>query len=165
MDDNESILAELKKISAWADSQRRITKWSLVTVVILLAAMLVFAVFWEMHEKANLEAATVLPKAEDMTWGDVDSNIRRANADEAIRIGEELIQKMPNYAEGHRRLASAYLAAGKIEQAREHFVQAFHLFPSDENEKLVTAIDKRIKEGTTQLAKEKRRALISPKDR
>jgi tetratricopeptide (TPR) repeat protein len=165
MDDNESILAELRKISAWAESQRRMTKWSLVIVVVVMAVTLAFAVLWELHEKTSLEATTALPKAEDMTWGDVDSNVRRANPDEAIRIGEELIQKMPNYAEGHRRLASAYLAAGKVEQAREHFVQAFHLFPSEENEKLLAAIEKRIKEGTAQLTKEKRRALVSPRDR
>jgi len=30
MDDNESILAELRKISAWADMQRKMTKWSLL---------------------------------------------------------------------------------------------------------------------------------------
>jgi len=82
------------------------------------------------------------------TWSDVDSHIRHAEFDEAIRIGEELIQKTPQYPEGHHRLASAYLAAGKTEQAREHYAQAFHLFPSEDNEKFLIAIEKRIKEGS-----------------
>jgi hypothetical protein len=30
MNDNEAILAELKKIAAWAEMQRKLTKWSLV---------------------------------------------------------------------------------------------------------------------------------------
>jgi len=47
---------------------------------------------------------------------------------------------------GGLRLAAAYLAAGKIEKAREHYAQAFHLFPSEENEKVLVAIDRRIKE-------------------
>ncbi len=84
------------------------------------------------------------------TWSDVDSHIRHAEFDEAIRIGEELIQKTPQYPEGHHRLASAYLAAGKTEQAREHYAQAFHLFPSEDNEKFLIAIEKRIKEGSPQ---------------
>ena len=54
------------------------------------------------------------------------------------------------YPEGHQRLASAYLAAGKTEQALQHYAQAFQLFPSEENEKLLIAIDKRIKQGNPQ---------------
>ena len=86
-------------------------------------------------------------KAETPTWTDVDWNVRRGKLDEAVRIGEELIQNTPQYPEGHHRLASAYLASGKIEQAREHYAQAFRLFPSAENEKSLSAIDRRIKEG------------------
>jgi len=43
-------------------------------------------------------------------------------------------------------LAGAYLAAGKIEKAREHYAEAFRLFPSEENEKLLIAIEKRSKQ-------------------
>jgi Flp pilus assembly protein TadD len=54
----------------------------------------------------------------------------------------------PNAAspdEAKRRLAGAYLAAGNIEEARNHYREAFRLFPSEENEKLVTAMEKRRK--------------------
>ena len=53
--------------------------------------------------------------------------------------------KTPLYPEAHRRLAGAYLAAGDIEKARQHYAEAFRLFPSEENEKLLAAIDRRIK--------------------
>lgn len=51
----------------------------------------------------------------------------------------------PQDPEDHRRLAAVYLAAGKIEKARKHYAEAARLFPSEENERLLTAINKRIK--------------------
>ena len=53
---------------------------------------------------------------------------------------------MPEYPDGHFRLAQAYLAAGKTEKAREHGAAAVRLFPSEEHEKFLAALDKRIKE-------------------
>jgi tetratricopeptide (TPR) repeat protein len=147
MNDDESILAELRKISAWADMQRKITKWWFIAVAILVPAMIAFAIIMENRLNTGLEHVQSPKKAEDLTWYDVDSNIRHAKLDEAIRIGEELMARMPYYVEGHQRLASAYLAAGKINQAKEHYEQAYRLFPSQENEKLLIAMEKRIKEG------------------
>src|SRR6267142_6595537 len=150
MNDDESILAELRKIGAWADMERKITRWSLIAVAVAVPAMIVIGIVMEHRLNRSMEDLTAPAKSEKPTWSDVDWNIRRAELEEAIRIGEALIQKTPQYPEGHHRLASAYLAAGKIEKAREHYAQAFHLFPSEENEKLLIAIDKRIKEGNPQ---------------
>ena len=150
MNDNEKILAELQKIGAWADMQRKITKWSFIVIGVLIPAMIVFGIIMEKRLQTGMEAVSSNEKPEKPDWSDVDWKTRRGNFDEAIRIGEELIQRMPQYPEGHHRLASAYLATGKTEQARQHYAQAFRLFPSEENEKLLIAIDKRIKEGNLQ---------------
>jgi cytochrome c-type biogenesis protein CcmH/NrfG len=150
MNDNESILAELRRIGAWADMQRRITKWSLIAVAVLVPALIVFGIVMENRFSASMEEAHSPEKAAKPSWNDVDWNIRRADPDEAIRIGEGLIQKMPQYPEGHLRLASAYLAAGRAEKAREHYAEAFRLLPTEENGKLLAAIDRRIKEGNPQ---------------
>jgi len=146
MNDNESILAELRKISAWADMQRKITKWAFIAIAVLIPAMIIFGIVMEKRLTADVENISSAEKPEKPGWSDVDWKIRRTEFDEAIRIGEELIQRTPQYPEGHHRLASAYLAVGKTEQAREHFEQAFRLFPSEENEKLLIAMEKRIKE-------------------
>jgi tetratricopeptide (TPR) repeat protein len=147
MNDNEKILAELQKLGAWADLQRRITKWSFIVMAILIPALIVFGIMMGKRFQTSMEEVSSGEKPEKPDWGEVDWKTRHGNFDEAIRVGEELIQGMPQYPEGHHRLASAYLAAGKIEQAREHYAQAFRLFPSEENEKLLIAIDRRIKEG------------------
>ena len=150
MNDNETILAELRKIGAWADMQRKITKWSFIAVGVFIPALIVVGIVMEKRLNTSLDDIRAPDKPETTTWSDVDWNIRRAKLDEAIRIGEELIQRTPQYPEGHARLASAYLAAGKIEPAREHYAQAFRLFPSEENQRLLTAIDKRMKDGNPQ---------------
>ena len=142
MNDNEPILSELRKISAWADMQRKATKWSLIVVVIFIPAMALFGVVMEHRLKTTLEDTGSSQKPD---WYDVDQNVRHGDFEKAIRIGEELILKTPQYPDAHRRLAGAYLAAGKTEKAREHYAEAFRLFPSEENEKLLIAMDRRIK--------------------
>ena len=148
MNNDEQILTELRKLSAWADRQRKMTKWSLIFVAVFVPALIVFAVLMEQREKTQLEGVAS-EKTPD--WYDVDQNVRRGDFDKAIQVGEKLILKTPQYPEAHRRLAGAYLAAGNIEKASEHYTEAFRLFPSEENEKLVVAIEKRMRAGSPQL--------------
>ena len=143
MNNDEAILAELRKISAWADMQRKVTKRSFIFIAVFVPALIIFAIVMEKRLDTSLEEVRAPDKAEKPVWSDVGWKTRRGDFEEAIRIGEELLKKTPQYPEGHHLLASAYLAAGKVEQAREHYAQAFRLFPSEENEKMLIAIDKR----------------------
>lgn len=139
---DHDVLAELRKISAWADLQRKMTKWllgflaGLVPITILL--------FMAINRLPNLTPASD-PSPHATDWYDVDRSVRMGDFEKAIAIGEELILKMPQYPEAHERLGRAYLAAGKVEKAKEQFAEAFRLFPSEENEKLLSAIEKRIR--------------------
>jgi len=132
VNDNESILTELRRIASWADMQRKMTKWSRIFVAVFIPAMIVFGVLMERRVKTSIEDIVPAKKA---AWYDVDQSVRDGDFDKAIQIGEELILRTPQYPEAHRRLASAYLAAGKVKKAREHYAEAFRLFPSEENEK------------------------------
>lgn len=147
MNNDESILAELRKISAWTDMSRKATKWMLIFFAVFIPAFIVFAVLVEQHRSKTREDAKALEKHD---WYDVNQSIHTCDFDKAIRIGEELIKKSPQYPEGHYRLAAAYVAAGKIKEARAHYAEAFRLFPCEEYEKLLIAIDKRIKEENPQ---------------
>jgi tetratricopeptide (TPR) repeat protein len=139
---NDEILAELRKISAWADLQRKITRWSLIFLALLVPVAIGIGILMEQHLKTDLES-NISPHQPD--WYDVDLNVRQGNFEQAIAVGEELILRTPQYPEAHQRLAKAYLAAGKLEKAKEHFAEALRLFPSEENEKLLDAIEKRVK--------------------
>jgi tetratricopeptide (TPR) repeat protein len=139
---NEEILAELRKISAWADLQRKMTKWSLIFLAVFVPVVIGVFILLDRHLKTDVES-TLAPQRSD--WYDVDRNVRLGDFEKAITIGEGLIQKTPQYPEAHERLARAYLAAGNPEKAKEHYAEAFRLFPSEENEKLLSAIEKRVK--------------------
>ena len=139
MNNDEQILAELRKISAWADLSRKMTKWSMIFLAIFIPAMVLLAFLLD-HE-----VKTTVAQLDASTWYDVDRDVRAGNYEKALKLGEELIQKTSLDPDAHRRLANAYLAAGKIDKAREHFAEAVRLFPSEDNEKLLAAIDKKIK--------------------
>jgi tetratricopeptide (TPR) repeat protein len=138
----DDVLAELRKISAWADSQRKMTKWLLASLAGLVPIAIVILMLINRLPNLNPGSNTSPPAAD---WYEVDRNVRMGDFEKAIATGEELILKMPQSPEAHARLARAYLAAGKLEKAKEHFAEAFRLFPSEENEKLLNAIEKRIR--------------------
>jgi len=142
MKDTEEILAELRKISAWANLQRKATKWSLIFAAIFIPVVIGGGVWMEQREKTNLESR--IP-SQPPDWYEVERNVRLGDFEKAIAIGEELLLKTPQYPEAHHRLAGAYLASGNLEKAKQHYAEAFRLFPSEENEKLLSAIEKRIK--------------------
>jgi tetratricopeptide (TPR) repeat protein len=139
---NDEVLAELRKISAWAEFQTKVTKRALtfMAFAILVGIGVVIFVTRDLNTKVESKMSVQTPD-----WSDVDRNVREGDPDKAILIGEELIAKTPQYWKSHERLANAYLAAGKVDKAKEHFATAFRLFPSEENEKLLSAIEKRIK--------------------
>jgi tetratricopeptide (TPR) repeat protein len=142
MNNDEPILEELRKISAWADIQRKITKWSFISIAIIIPALIVFGVLMDRRLDKTLRD---IGSEETPDWYDVDQSVRRGEFDKAIELGEKLIVKTPHYPEAHRRLAGACLAAGHLENARHHYAEAFRLFPTEENEKSLAAIDRRIK--------------------
>jgi tetratricopeptide (TPR) repeat protein len=139
---NDPVLAELRKISAWADWQRQTTRRSLVFWAALVSVAIGAAVLLERDLKTNL-GSHLSPQPPD--WYEVDRQVHRGEFEKATVLGEELIAKTPQYPEAHLRLAGAYLAAGNLEKAREHYAEAFHLFPSEENEKLLSVIEKRVR--------------------
>lgn len=149
MNETEQLLTELRRISAWTDLQRKITKWSAIAVCVFIPSLIVFAVVMDSHFQTRLKDINAPEPPRKLAWTDVDYCIRRGEPDEAIKIGQELIRKTPLYPDGHHRLALAYLEAGKVQEAREHFAEAFRLFPTDENERLLKAIEKRRASGET----------------
>lgn len=141
MNDNDALLAELRKISAWADMQRKMTKWSLVFLAVFVPGMILSAIALEQRMKNRIDAPRDPSNA---TWYDVQQHVRQGEFDPAIRIGKALVQQAPHDPDGHVRLGSAYLAAGDVAQARERFAEAARLFPTAENQDRLKAVDERI---------------------
>ena len=138
---SDEILAELQTISASADLQRKSAKWTLVFLTLYLPIVMGIFLLIDRQLKTNVES-NLPPHQSD--WSDVDHNIRQGDFEKGTAIGEELILKTPQSADAHEHLAKAYMAAGNLEKAKEHYAEAFRLFPSEENEKLLTTIEKRM---------------------
>ena len=143
MNDSEQILAELKKIAAWTDMQRKMTKWSLIFVAVFVPAIILLAIVIDTRFKKKLEH---IKTTQELTWYDVDRNLRNGKQDEAIRIGQELIQRAPLSPDGHIRLANAYLTIGDVTNANTHYTEAVRLFPSEDYQKLLNALTKRMEQ-------------------
>ena len=138
---SDEILAELRNISVLADLQRKTTRRSLIFLTLYLPA--VMGIFMLFDRQLNTNLGTN-PPAHQSDWSDVDRNVRQGDFDKGIAIGEELLLKTPQSAETHEHLAQTYLAAGNLEKAKEHYAEAFRLFPSEENERLLSAVERRI---------------------
>ena len=143
MNDNEPILTELRKISAWAEMQRKATKWSLICMAVAIPIVIIVGIVLEHQLQTGIE--DLASDEQKLDWYDVSSNVRVGDYEKAIRIGEQLIQKTSQDPDAHEQLAEAYLAAGKLEKAKENYAEAYRLFPSDRNAKLLGAISARIK--------------------
>jgi hypothetical protein len=146
MNDTEAILAELRKISAWAEMQRKLARRTLVGLAILVPVMIILFAFLGLN---------IIPSVSDSTshlkfdWYDVDQKARAGDLAKAVGMGEQLALKEPQSPEVHRRLADVYLAAGKLQEAREQYAEARRLFPTEQNSALLMAIDQRIKDETS----------------
>jgi hypothetical protein len=55
MNDNEALLTELRKISAWADLQRKVMKWTLLVMAIAIPAVIVIGVLMEHRAEKTVE--------------------------------------------------------------------------------------------------------------
>jgi len=137
---DDELLANVKKVAAWADMQRKMTKWSLLFVLLFIPAMVVFAVTME-HCSEKRKARI---RASGESWSDVYGASCDGHVEKAIRIGASLIQKTPGYEAGHSRLAFLYLTAGDLTRAEHHFEEAHRLFPSHENRGNLEAVRRRI---------------------
>jgi tetratricopeptide (TPR) repeat protein len=145
MNQDELILAELRKISAWTESQRKNTKRTFIVVAILIPSLLILAiVFTEKAEKDLQSKTDAILKPASPRWYQVTEKVQAGDFEEAIRLGEQIIIKTPLYPRAHEELADAYLAAGRLEKAREQYAETFRLFPSEQNRNSLAAINRRI---------------------
>lgn len=140
---DDKILKELKKISSWAEHQKKISKWSLIILAICIPIIIGVAIFTDYYFK-NIIDDFKTETTDKFSWYDVSCRTRSGEIDEAISIAEELINITPNYPKGHTKLGFLYLTSGNLIKTKKHFKEAYRLFPSTENKENLNAILKRI---------------------
>ena len=127
-DINQEILVELRKIRTIG---RRMCY--LIAVFIILCAVPGFR-YGLSHGSAS--------------WEQVTSAMRRQNFPAALSMAQSLVRSQPDSYYGHSYLGYIYLAMDDVTNAEVQYSRAYQLFPSEENEKNLAAVRKRMATGS-----------------
>lgn len=131
-DVNQRILNELRLI-------RRTSNFALVVCAVVAIGAVIFL---------PLRSRPLSPRPPAQTptdsWEAVRTAIDQIDYDKASVIAERILRRYPNDYYGYSYLGSIALAADRLEEAERHFARAYELLPSEENEKMLRAVRKRI---------------------
>jgi cytochrome c-type biogenesis protein CcmH/NrfG len=128
-DSNQCILTELRLL-------RRTSNIALVVCVALVVGV---AIYLPVRYSSGRPAQT-----QSDSWEAVRTAIDHIEYDKASAIAERILKRYPNDYYGYASLGGIALAADRIDEAERHFARAYELLPSEENEKMLRAVRKRI---------------------
>ena len=120
-DINQAILAELRKL-------KRI--FYAMLVVFILACIPAFIAGFT-HDSSD-------------SWERVTTAMRHQNFPAALSMAQALVRQQPDYYYGHAYLGAIYLAMGDVTNAEVQYSRAYQLFPNEESQKDLAAIQKRM---------------------
>jgi cytochrome c-type biogenesis protein CcmH/NrfG len=123
-DINQEILAELRKL-------KRI--FYAMLVVFFLACILPFIV-GPTHDSSD-------------SWDRVTTAMRHQNFPAALSMAQSLVRQQPGHSYGHAWLGAIYLAMNDVTNSEVEYSRAYQLFPSEEYEKDLAAVRKRMAAG------------------
>ncbi len=128
---NAQILVELKRLNKLTF---RGIIWTIIALVVVLGYFAIRVHSWSSSHK---ETGT--------TWYNYYRNdMERLDYDQAITHTKAFVNKAPSYYYPHACLGVAYSAKGDFENAKKEFETAYALWPSDDNEKNLKIVEKRI---------------------
>lgn len=80
------------------------------------------------------------------SWSSVDTAMRQQDFSKALAEAQALVAQQPNYYYGQAYLGVIYLAMGDLTNSEAHYKRAYELFPTEESEKDLAAVRKRMAE-------------------
>ena len=78
------------------------------------------------------------------SWQGVTTAMQQQDFPKALSMARVLVASQSDYPYGHAYLGSIYLATGDITNSEAEYSLAYQLFPSEESEKDLAAIRKRL---------------------
>lgn len=133
------ILAELRQ------QTQKLTQynWIGLACIILLVVVLGFYVYARQRMSPR-------PQHQEQggppSWSQVEQAMDRLEHQRALSLAKPLVERSPHYDYGYSFLGSIYLALGDTKQAESQYARAYELFPSEDNEKNLQAIRKRLEQ-------------------
>ncbi|MGB7746540.1 MAG: hypothetical protein WBN75_04555 [Verrucomicrobiia bacterium] len=122
-DINQEILTELRK-------PRRSNQ----TVVFVACFVLIVVTFISRQK----------PSSQEHSWTAVDTAMKQLDYPKALYLTQANVARHPNYYYGHSYLGFIYLAMDDLTNSEAEYLRAYELFPSEQNEKDLAAIRKRV---------------------
>jgi len=123
-DSNQEILVELRKL-------KRI--FYAILVFIILGSIPSFY-YGVTHDSSD-------------SWERVTTAMKRQNFPAALSMAQTLVQRQPDYYYGHSYLGAIYLAMDDVTNAHAQYLRAYQLFPNEQDEKDLAAVQKRMTNG------------------
>ena len=125
----------VRKIAAHQEYQSKISKWSLVTVILTILIGVGISFYWDSRFK-DIEK----PKDEAKDWYDVSAATRKGDLKKALHIADELLLRTPFDFDGHYKKGEILLMMGDKNQATESFKTAARIFPMPKYKAAVDAV-------------------------
>ena len=124
-DINQQILTEIRK-------SRRSTQILLAVIAIVMLAVSFT------HQK---------PAESDHSWTAVQTAAKQLDYSRALTMAHAIVARQPSDYYGHSYLGYIYLAVGDVTNSEAEYSRAYQLFPSEDNEKSLSAVRKRLAAG------------------
>ena len=78
------------------------------------------------------------------SWNVVRTAMDSFEYDKAYGVAQRIVAKYPSNHYGHAYLGSIAVAAARFQDAERHYIRACELLPTEDNEKMLEAIRKRL---------------------
>jgi len=91
------------------------------------------------------------PFENDHSWTTVQTAVKQMDYPRALTMAQANVARYPSDYYGHSYLGYIYLAIGDTTNSEAEYLKAYQLFPSEENEKNLAAVRKRLTTGEFKL--------------
>jgi len=129
---DQQILAELRKL-------RQSSVFACYFAVGVLIAGVVFIAIVR-HDKQNAVQST----GQTRVWDDVSAAVHRQDFPRALSLAESIVARNTNDYYGYEYLGYIYMEMGDPTKAETQYSRAYELWPSENNQKNLAAVQRRL---------------------
>jgi len=142
-DSNQQLIDGLRELTAQLRQLRHATNTALVVCVLLVIG---FGIYLPMRYRslASSRSRPLTQQTPTDSYNTVRSAMDCLDYGKATQILERIVQQYPNDYYAFAYLGNIALATGKLEEAERYYSRAYSLFPTDEQEKALRAVRKRL---------------------
>ena len=125
---------------------RRLRRASNIAAIVCVALVIGFAVYLPIryHSVATSRSRQLTQQTPTDSYRAVRSAMDRLDYEKATSMLQRIAQQYPNDYYAFAYLGNIALATGKLKDAETYYARAYALFPSDDYEKPLRAVRKRI---------------------